>query len=69
MYEEFARILCRLSANVQSAYHYMSYGCNLTLKYSVFMDSLHSQRYFKTTLLVLLGVAELNLDVIDPIIL
>ena len=37
-------------------------------KYSVCMVSLHSQRHFKT-LLFLPGVAELKLDVIDPIIL
>ena len=33
------------------------------------MVSLHSQRHFKTHLLCLLGVAELTLHVIDPIIL
>ena len=38
-------------------------------KYSVCMVSLHSQRHFKTHLLLLPGVAELKLDVIDPIIL
>ena len=38
-------------------------------KYSVCMDSLHSQRHFMTHLLFLPGVAELKLDVIDPIIL
>ena len=38
-------------------------------KYSVCMVSLHSQRHFKTHLLFLPGVAELKLDVIDPIIL
>ena len=37
-------------------------------KYSVCMVSLHSQRHFKT-LLFLPSVAELKLDVIDPIIL
>ena len=37
-------------------------------KYSVCMVSLHSQRHFKTHLLFLPGVAELKLDVIDPII-
>ena len=35
----------------------------------VCMVSLHSQRHFKTHLLFLSGVAELKLDVIDPIIL
>ena len=38
-------------------------------KYSVCMVSLHSQRHFKTHLLFLPGVAELKLDVTDPIIL
>ena len=38
-------------------------------KYSVCMVSLHSQRHFKTRLLFLPGVAELKLDVIDPILL
>ena len=38
-------------------------------KYSVCMVSLHSQGHFKTHLLFLPGVAELKLDVIDPIIL
>ena len=37
-------------------------------KYSVCMVSLHSQRHFKTHLLFLQGVAELKLDVIDPIL-
>ena len=38
-------------------------------KYSVCIVSLYSQRHFKTHLLFLPGVAELKLDVIDPIIL
>ena len=38
-------------------------------KYLVCMVSLHSQRHFKTHLLFLPGVAELKIDVIDPIIL
>ena len=38
-------------------------------KYSVCMVSPHTQRHFKTHLLFLPGVAELKLDVIDPIIL
>ena len=38
-------------------------------KYLVCMVSLHSQRYFKTHLHSLPGVAELKLDVMDPIIL
>ena len=37
-------------------------------KYLVCVVSLHSQRHFKTHLLFLSGVAELKLDVIDPII-
>ena len=42
------------------------FGCQQT-QYSVCMVSLHSQRHFKTHLLFLPGVAELKLDVIDPI--
>ena len=38
-------------------------------KYLVGMVSLHSQRHFKTHLLFSPGVAELKLDVIDPIML
>ena len=36
-------------------------------KYLVCMVSLHSQRHFKTHLLFLPGVAELKIDVTDPI--
>ena len=43
------------------------FGCQQTQIFS--MVSLHSQRHFKTHLLFLPGVAELKLDVIDPIML
>ena len=44
------------------------FGCQQT-QISVCIVSLHSQRHFKNHLLFLPGVAELKLDVIDPIIL
>ena len=52
--------------------NYFGSICNKSwgvLGVSVCMVSLHSQRHFKTHLLFLTGVAELKLDVIDPIIL